>query len=217
MLILNQVLPPRRLRTFSACCSTPHWNHLDNCQQLSLVRGFPGGAVVKNPPPMEGNSGDVVSIPGSRRSPREGNGHPLQFSCLGNPMDRGAWRATVHGVTQTEEPGRLLCVRNTHTLSACLCLFLRVCLSLYLSLSVSFSLSHCLSLSLCLSLLIWGGGGLCLGKHSLLIGDAADALWRRCCCLWCCSWCGDGISVGRAGLRTQSLLLQTQEPLVHPE
>ena len=50
MLILNHVLPQRRLRMFSACCSTPHWNHLDNCQQLSLVRGFPGGAAVKNPP-----------------------------------------------------------------------------------------------------------------------------------------------------------------------
>ena len=46
MLILNHVLPQRRLE----CCSTPHWNHLDNCQQLSLVRGFPGGAAVKNPP-----------------------------------------------------------------------------------------------------------------------------------------------------------------------
>ena len=39
-------------------------------------------------------------IPGSRRSPGEGNGYPLQYSCLGNPMDRGAWRATVHRVTR---------------------------------------------------------------------------------------------------------------------
>ena len=39
-------------------------------------------------------------IPGSGRYPGEGNGHPLQYSCLGNPMDRGAWRATVHGVTR---------------------------------------------------------------------------------------------------------------------
>ena len=44
------------------------------------------------------NTGDPDSILGSRRSPGEGNGNPLQYSCLENPMDRGAWRATVHGV-----------------------------------------------------------------------------------------------------------------------
>ena len=44
------------------------------------------------------NAGDVSSILGSGRFPEEGNGHPLQYSCLGNPMDRGAWRATVHGI-----------------------------------------------------------------------------------------------------------------------
>ena len=46
------------------------------------------------------NMGDPGSIPGSGRSPREGNDNSFQFSCLGNPMDRGAWRATVHGVTK---------------------------------------------------------------------------------------------------------------------
>ena len=56
---------------------------------------FPGGSVVRNPPT---NVGDMGSIPGSRRYPGEGNGNPLQHSCLGNPMDRGAWWATVHGV-----------------------------------------------------------------------------------------------------------------------
>ena len=54
---------------------------------------FPGGSVVKNPP---ANTGDADSIPGSGRSPGEGNGNPLQYSCLENPMDRGAWQATVH-------------------------------------------------------------------------------------------------------------------------
>ena len=44
--------------------------------------------------------GDLSSIPGSRRSPGEGNGNPLQYSCLGNPMDRGFWQATVHGVAR---------------------------------------------------------------------------------------------------------------------
>ena len=45
---------------------------------------------------------DVGSIPGSGRSPGEGNGYPLQYSCLENPKDRGAWRATVHGVTKSQ-------------------------------------------------------------------------------------------------------------------
>ena len=55
--------------------------------------GFPGGSVIKNPP---ANAGDVSLIPESERSLGEGNGNPLQYSCLGNPMDRGAWWATIH-------------------------------------------------------------------------------------------------------------------------
>ena len=57
------------------------------------------------------SAGDVGSIPGLGRSPGEGNGNPLQFSCLGNPMDREAWLATVHGVARvghdlmTKPPG----------------------------------------------------------------------------------------------------------------
>ena len=47
------------------------------------------------------NAGDPGSIPGSGRSPGEGNGNPLQYSCLGNPMDEGAWEATVHGVAKS--------------------------------------------------------------------------------------------------------------------
>ena len=65
--------------------------------QYSAVGGFPGGSVVKNPP---ANAGDSGSIPGSGRSPGEENGNPLQCSCLGNAMDRGAWWATVHGVAK---------------------------------------------------------------------------------------------------------------------
>ena len=53
--------------------------------------------MVMNPP---ANAGDMGSISGSGRSPGEGSGNPLQCSCLGNPMDRGAWRATVHGFTK---------------------------------------------------------------------------------------------------------------------
>ena len=48
------------------------------------------------------NVGDPGSIPGSGRSPGEGNGNPLQYSCLENPMDRGAWQATVHGVAKSQ-------------------------------------------------------------------------------------------------------------------
>ena len=55
--------------------------------------------MVKNPPT---GAGDAGSIPGSGRSPGEGNGNPLQCSCLENPMYRGAWRATVHGVTESQ-------------------------------------------------------------------------------------------------------------------
>ena len=61
------------------------------------MEGSPGGSVVKNPP---ANAGDLGSILGSGRSPGEGNGNPLQYSCLGNPMDRGAWEDTLHGVSE---------------------------------------------------------------------------------------------------------------------
>ena len=48
------------------------------------------------------NTGDLDLIPGSGRFPGQGNGYPLQYSCLENPMDRGGWRATVHGVTKSQ-------------------------------------------------------------------------------------------------------------------
>ena len=63
--------------------------------------GFPGSSVVKNPPANAGDTGDTGSIPGSGRSSGGGNGNPFQFSCLGNPMDRGAWRATVHRIAKS--------------------------------------------------------------------------------------------------------------------
>ena len=56
--------------------------------------------VVKNLPANVGDTRDASSIPGSGRSPGGGHGHPLHCSCLGNPMDRGAWRTTVHRVTK---------------------------------------------------------------------------------------------------------------------
>ena len=59
--------------------------------------GFPAGSEVKNLPV---NTGVTGSIPGSRRLPGEGNGNPIQYACLGDPMDRGAFQATVHGVAK---------------------------------------------------------------------------------------------------------------------
>ena len=61
-------------------------------------KGFPDGTMVKNLPANAGDTKDMSLIPGLGRSPGEGNGNPLQYSCLENPMDRGAWQATVYGV-----------------------------------------------------------------------------------------------------------------------
>ena len=63
--------------------------------------GFKETLVVKNPPANAGDIRDLGSIPGSGRSPRGEHGNPLQYSCLENPMGRGAWRATVHQVTDS--------------------------------------------------------------------------------------------------------------------
>ena len=60
--------------------------------------GFLGGLVVKNPP---ASAGDAGLIPGLDRSLGEGNGYPLQYSCRGNPMDRGVWQDTVHSVAKS--------------------------------------------------------------------------------------------------------------------
>ena len=64
---------------------------------VDVKSGFPNGSVVKNPPV---NAGDAGSIPGWGKFPGEGIGYPLQYSCLGSPLDRGASWATVHGLTR---------------------------------------------------------------------------------------------------------------------
>jgi len=74
------------------------WLFQDNTD----FNGFPGGSVVKNPPV---NAGDMGSILGSGRSPGEGNGNPLQYSCLEKSMDRGVWQATVHGIASQLDLG----------------------------------------------------------------------------------------------------------------
>ena len=65
---------------------------------VSPSEGFSGGSGIKNPP---ANVGDAGSILVSGRSPGEGNGNPLEYSCLRNPMERGAWWAAVHGVAKS--------------------------------------------------------------------------------------------------------------------
>ena len=65
---------------------------------MTICSGFPGDSVVENPP---ASAGDIGSIPGSGRSPGEGNGNPLKYSCLENPMDRGAWWAIVYVVAKS--------------------------------------------------------------------------------------------------------------------
>ena len=85
-------------------------NPTSQCTLLTTVhtvfQGFPGGSVVKNLPV---SAGDVGLVPGLERSPGEGNDNPLQYSRLENSMDRGAWRATIHGVAKSR--ARL----STHT------------------------------------------------------------------------------------------------------
>jgi len=65
-------------------------------------KGFPGGPVVKNPPANAGDKRDTGLIPGAGRAPGVGNDNPLQYSCLKNSMDRGAWCSTVHGVAKSQ-------------------------------------------------------------------------------------------------------------------
>ena len=79
--------------------------------------GFPCGTRLKNPPANGGDARDAGSIRGWGRSPEVGNGNPLQYSCLENPMDRGAWQAIVHGVGKSRT-GLSVCTRaraHTHT------------------------------------------------------------------------------------------------------
>ena len=66
-----------------------------------FLKGFPGGLVVKNPKATAVDIRDTGLIPGFRRSPGGRNGNPLQYSCLENPMERGAWRAVVHRVPKS--------------------------------------------------------------------------------------------------------------------
>ena len=79
----------------------PYSSELSLLQSLQrLFEGFPSGSMVKNLP---AKARGTRLTTGHGRFPREGNGSPLQYSCLGNPMDRGAWWATVHGVAKESD------------------------------------------------------------------------------------------------------------------
>ena len=88
------------------------------------------GTVVKNPP---ASAGDAGLIPGSGRSPREGNGNPLQCSCLENPMDRGALWATVHGVAESDTTEQ----EHTHSHTAVFQQYFENCCSIKIFISYS--------------------------------------------------------------------------------
>ena len=76
----------------------PHPHDANSPSGISSCSGFPGGSEGEA---SARNAGDLGSTPGSGRSPGEGNGNPLQYSCLENPMDGGAWWATVHGAAKS--------------------------------------------------------------------------------------------------------------------
>ena len=89
-------------------------NYVPDSSKINKVhfRGFPDGTVVKNLPADAGDARDMGSIPGLESSPGVGNGNPLQYSCLENSMDRGAWQAIVHVVPKSLTQ---LSIAHTHT------------------------------------------------------------------------------------------------------
>ena len=95
--------------TLSVRVSTKEFHKSTILSTAPCCRGFPGGSEVKA---SACNVGDPGPIPGSGRSPGEGNGNPLQYSFLENPMDRGAWSTTIHGVTDSDKTEQLT---HTHT------------------------------------------------------------------------------------------------------
>ena len=86
--------------SFSNILLLVYWFLYVDFISCNFNKGFPMGSMVKNPP---ANARDVSSVPWSGRSSGEGNSNPFQYSCLENPMERGVWQPTVHGVTKELE------------------------------------------------------------------------------------------------------------------
>ena len=89
---------------------------------IRIQKGFPDGSAGKESACRAGDTGYVGSVPGLRRSPGGGNDNPLQYSCLENPMARGAWLAAVHGVakSQTQQTEQSTAHLHKETRDACL-------------------------------------------------------------------------------------------------
>ena len=105
---------PHLFETFSNSRKYIYKSEIDILKQTGPILGFLGCAVVKNLPSNAADARDATnmgSIPGWRRSPGGGNGLSVQYSCLGNPMDKGAWWPTVHGVTKESDTTKWL---STH-------------------------------------------------------------------------------------------------------
>ena len=102
----NQLKPHSNCSQFAAVPTTLCCHHTEAKFQLLDIFSWASqvALVVKNPTPSAGDIRDTGLIPGLGRSPGEGNGNPLQDSCLGNHMDRGAWWATVQKVTESQTP-----------------------------------------------------------------------------------------------------------------
>ena len=79
-----------------------HYSQYNFSFWWDLLRSLFDGSVVKNPPVNAGDARDAGSISGSGKSPKKGNGNPLQYSCLKNSMERGAWWATVHAISKSQ-------------------------------------------------------------------------------------------------------------------
>ena len=100
--------PLEKSMTYHVCVIDALSRDMSFCKARAEVAAFykgrillPGGSVVKKLPANAGDSRDVVSIPGSGRSPGKENDNPLQYSCLGNLTDRGGWQAVVHGIAKS--------------------------------------------------------------------------------------------------------------------
>jgi len=106
-----------------------HWYLLIKLGLSAVVRASPVALVVKNRPASAGDRSDTGSVPGLGRLPGGGNGNPLQYSCLGNPMDREAWWAAVHRVAKSR-------TRIEVTSHTCTLLVRKQCLQTYMNVTL---------------------------------------------------------------------------------